>query len=223
MTKIALIHDICRLAEDLDIAFREKPGFEVVYRSHTIESLLEGELKLGPPNLILLVVSAKEGEDLIRSLPEIRATFPNTMVMVAATSSAPNWILEAVCQGADSYIVLDKLPQDLWKAIETTLAGRSYIDPHAASVLVNHLRHISPWRADPTKLSIETWRKSGKFVPRELQIIQGLVNNQSYKEIAHDNNIGLNTVRHYVKSVYRKLNINTKNQLKEALAASAWG
>jgi DNA-binding NarL/FixJ family response regulator len=167
------------------------------------------------------VVSTEEGKHLLSSLPEIKATFPNTMVMVATTPSVPNWILEAVCQGADSYVILDDPPRDLWNAIGTTLSGRTYLDPHAASALVNYLRRISPWKSDPAQLSIEAWRKSGKFVPRELQIIQGLVNNQSYKEIAQNNNIGLNTVRHYVKSVYRKLNINTKSRLKEALAAPA--
>jgi DNA-binding NarL/FixJ family response regulator len=68
---------------------------------------------------------------------------------------------------------------------------------------------------------MQAWQEAGKFVARELQVIQGLLNNLSYKEIAHNNNIGLNTVRHYVKSVYKKLNVNSRSKLGEALATFA--
>ena len=57
------------------------------------------------------------------------------------------------------------------------------------------------------------------FVPREIQVIDGLLEDMPYKEIAARNNIGLNTVRHYGKSVYKKLRINRRAELRRMLNA----
>ncbi len=48
---------------------------------------------------------------------------------------------------------------------------------------------------------------------RENQIAEGLFRGLSYKLIAIENNISIDTVRKYIKSLYRKLHINSKGEL----------
>ena len=48
---------------------------------------------------------------------------------------------------------------------------------------------------------------------REKEIVHGIVNGLSYKLIAIENNISINTVRKYIKSVYKKFKINSKAEL----------
>ena len=48
---------------------------------------------------------------------------------------------------------------------------------------------------------------------REQQVARGIVEGMSYKMIAGQYNISLDTVRAYVKRVYRKLKINSKSEL----------
>jgi two-component system nitrate/nitrite response regulator NarP len=48
---------------------------------------------------------------------------------------------------------------------------------------------------------------------REKQIVQGIVDGLSYKLIAIKYNISIDTVRKYIKSVYKKLQINSKGEL----------
>jgi DNA-binding NarL/FixJ family response regulator len=48
---------------------------------------------------------------------------------------------------------------------------------------------------------------------REKQIVQGIVDGLSYKLIAFENNISIDTVRKYIKTVYKKLQINSKGEL----------
>ena len=48
---------------------------------------------------------------------------------------------------------------------------------------------------------------------REKQIALGLASGLSYKLIAFEHNISIDTVRKYVKSLYRKLKINSKAEL----------
>ena len=48
---------------------------------------------------------------------------------------------------------------------------------------------------------------------RENQIAEGLFRGLSYKLIAIENNISIDTVRKYIKSLYRKLQIHSKGEL----------
>ena len=47
-----------------------------------------------------------------------------------------------------------------------------------------------------------------KLSRRELQTLTGMVNGQSYKQIGYEHEISLDTVRTYVRSLYRKLGVN---------------
>ena len=52
---------------------------------------------------------------------------------------------------------------------------------------------------------------------REQQVAAGLVIGQSYQEIADENYISINTVRHYVKVLYKKLDVSNRVQLIQKL------
>lgn len=45
---------------------------------------------------------------------------------------------------------------------------------------------------------------------RELQVIKGLVKGKQYKEIAEELEITLETVRFYIKAIYRKMGVNSR-------------
>ena len=49
--------------------------------------------------------------------------------------------------------------------------------------------------------------------PRESEVVRLIVDGNSYKMVAADLNVSINTVRKYIKSIYRKLNINTSIEL----------
>ena len=48
---------------------------------------------------------------------------------------------------------------------------------------------------------------------REKDIVNGILDGLSYKMIANKHDLAIDTVRMYIKKVYRKLNINSKSEL----------
>jgi DNA-binding NarL/FixJ family response regulator len=48
---------------------------------------------------------------------------------------------------------------------------------------------------------------------REKDIVNGILDGLSYKMIANKHDLAIDTVRMYVKKVYRKLSINSKSEL----------
>jgi len=51
------------------------------------------------------------------------------------------------------------------------------------------------------------------LTPRENDIVKGLVDGLSYKLIAARLDISIHTVRQHIRSIYRKLNINSKAEV----------
>ena len=47
---------------------------------------------------------------------------------------------------------------------------------------------------------------------RERQVLTGLVNGESYKEIAYNLDISLDTVRTYIRRMYRKLGVHSMGE-----------
>ena len=59
---------------------------------------------------------------------------------------------------------------------------------------------------------IERWAfgrtPSVRITARERDVLTGLVNGQSYKQIAYELELSIDTVRAYIKTLYRKLGVN---------------
>ncbi|OAD90137.1 hypothetical protein A7A78_07930 [Aequorivita soesokkakensis] len=48
---------------------------------------------------------------------------------------------------------------------------------------------------------------------RQMEIVNGIVSGKSYKVIAEDLFVSLNTVRSHIKNIYKILEINSKTEL----------
>lgn len=212
MAKVAFIQEDGMLANEFLLFIQKQPEIDIILASNKISSIQEKEITNNPPDIILLDTSIN-GKSSLDFLPEIKATLPKTRILAMCQYLKQDLFLDALRKGADSYFTKNNEPGELLKAIKVTVAGGSYLDPQAAKLLVGIFQEFSSSKLQNTQFPVEYWAGRDMFVAREMQVIKGLLNNLSYKEIASNHNVGINTVRYYVKSVYRKLNINSKSQL----------
>ncbi len=212
MAKVALIQEEGVLAGKIQSFIKNQPGLQLIHASNKAASLLEERIRSFPPDILLIDIPP-EGKNNLEILPEIKLALPHAKFMAMTCHLDPEMVLEAVNKGADSYFIKNSGLQELGQAIQVTIDGGAYLHPQAAKVIVGFCQKISSDKSRKTQFPLEDWAGKGMFVPREVQVIKGLLDNQSYKEIASTNHVGINTVRYYVKSVYRKLDINSKSQL----------
>ena len=218
MAKIAIIEDNHTLAKKLAELLGARLHLEVCLSSPEIETLFHEGLSLLPPDIILLDINL-EGRSSLPELPRIKATFPNTRVIIMTSHTNPEFLMEALARGADSYYIKGSDLSQLVQVVEIAINGGTYLDPNAAPVLIDFVRNSRNAQAAHSHSGPPDWRATNMFVPREIQVIEGLLEDLPYKDIASRNNIGLNTVRHYVKSVYKKLHINRRAELRKILSA----
>ena len=123
----------------------------------------------------------------------IRARFPDAKLIALTSYGGDEDIRRAVAAGIKSYLTKDTPPKELLQAIRMVQAGEAFILPGLAAVLT------------------EASQKPA-LTPRELQvlelIVQGLVN----KQIAFSLNVAEYTVANHVKSILQKMGVQDRTQ-----------
>ncbi|NQD69792.1 DNA-binding response regulator [Sphingobacterium shayense] len=173
----------------------------------TIDILFESE-KLSPskiqrpplPDLLILDIEQQD----FRTVEQIKRIYPNIDVIVATKIQDIATVRKSFRNGAISYLCKQTCMPLLTDAIVTIHQGGSYVSPKISRALINQLR--------------ESKKYEDLLTTREMQVANGIVEGMSYKMIAHRYELSLDTVRIYVKRVYRKLNINSKGELIAQLA-----
>jgi DNA-binding NarL/FixJ family response regulator len=191
---LALIEDQVFIRETLHEYLEAQPEFRCVVVAGSVEeflTLLPGAAV--PPQLIL-----SEG------LPLIRAQLPAAQVVMLSVYAEAERVYQALCAGAVGYLLKDTPLPQLKEHLLQVAAGGSPMSPGVARHVVQAFQRLAQ-RAAPSP--------SEPLTPRELEIVRGIEDGLSYKLIAARLHISLDTVRNHIRSVYRKLQVNSKGEL----------
>ena len=70
--------------------------------------------------------------------------------------------------------------------------------------------HLAKAKEAPVK---RTSDPDAQLTPRQMEIVQGFVDNLTYRDLAERMDISLETVRDHVKKIYRKLQVKSKMEV----------
>jgi len=150
------------------------------------------------PDLVLMdidmpFVNGIEGVTLIRQ------KYPNIKILMQTVFEDDEKLFASIRAGADGYILKKAQPQELLSGIEDALTGGAPMTPSIARQV---LRFIG---------STENKKQNEEFnlTPRETEILSLLVQGLSYKMIANQCFISLNTVNAHIQNIYEKLQVNS--------------
>lgn len=162
-------------------------------------------------NVLLLDIQLAERSSL-DYLENLRRLLPDTKIIIFTGYEDPGFLVRAMRDGADGYLVKGAHPKKLLEVIQITFAGEVFIEPKVvAEALPIFRRMVLPVTEQSPDWSV-TLSNHG-LTEREIQIALGILKGSSYKEMAAKNNLALNTVRHYIKLLYRKMEVNNKIQM----------
>lgn len=196
---LIIIEDEALVRDNLNAFFSQHPRIQVVATYLSIEAVLEQPLE-HTPDLILLDI-ALPGKSALEGIPRIKELYPDSDIIMLSSNENPETIFESIQLGAVAYLSKKSSLESIASAIETVLRGESFMSPSIARLLFNKI-HAKQ------KPDYSDWLTS-----RQLEIIQGLAEGLSYKLIADKLHISIETVRDHIKTIYRKLHINSRNEL----------
>jgi DNA-binding NarL/FixJ family response regulator len=111
-------------------------------------------------------------------------------------------VFEAIRNGANGYILKKTPPSKLLEYIQEAASGGA---PMTSSIATQVLKMFS---------QINTVAQTADYnlSDREKQVLQLLVDGYSYKMIAAEMFIAIDTVRSHIKKIYEKLHVNSKSE-----------
>jgi DNA-binding NarL/FixJ family response regulator len=198
-TPLAIIEDQPAIRQALSTYLCAQPEFACTVVAESVEELLEA-LAAGatPPRLILSDIGLP-GLSGIEGIPLLRQRLPQAEVVLITVYQDAERVFQAMCAGAVGYLVKSTPLPEIKQALLDVLAGGS---PMSAAVARHVVRYFRPQQNSQEQLT-----------PREQQLVEALESGLSYKMVADRLGISINTVRAYIRSVYEKLQVNSKAEL----------
>lgn len=132
--------------------------------------------------------------DGVEAIQAIVQQHPKTRVLVLTTYDSDADILRAIEAGATGYLLKDAPRDELFRAIESTAAGASWLTPRVASRMLTRFRSSS---YEP--LSV-----------RELDVLKLVAKGSGNKQIAATLYISEATVKTHLIHIYRKLDVESR-------------
>lgn len=137
------------------------------------------------------------------AIPAILEKHPDTLVIMNTITNDPDTIFKAIKSGAVGYLDKQSTQVDYAQVLAAVRDGGAYVTPAVASRIVAHFQSADPLKESLTK--------------REYEVANAIVDGLSYKHIAEQLDLSINTVRMHIKNIYRKLQINSKIELYRKL------
>jgi len=149
------------------------------------------------PDLILMDIDmpGMSGIEAVKQVRTIHASVPIIMLTVFDDNEH---VLDAIQAGASGYLLKKHLSTKLFDAIDEVLSGGAPMSPTIARMVVASMQKSAG--------------NSYNLTPRETEILTLLSQGNSYKLIAAQADISLDTVRTHIKKIYEKLQVHSQTE-----------
>jgi DNA-binding NarL/FixJ family response regulator len=185
-------HRIVR--EGLRHILRDLPGVQRVEVAASGEEVL-ARFPVEQPDLVLMDVRMP-GLGGLEATRRLVAEHPSANVIILSREGRPDQVEDAVRHGARGYLAKDAGSEELRGAVTAALAGKDLIDSSLRRTLTD--RQPSPSSTGP-QLSV-----------RELQVLRGMSNGQSNRQIGRQLFLSEDTVKTHARRLFRKLGVNDR-------------
>ncbi|HEX5652950.1 MAG TPA: response regulator transcription factor [Chitinophagaceae bacterium] len=197
--KVAIFEDNKHLRETLQILLDSSGRYSCSGAWSNCRNMIP-LLEAHPAEIILMDIEmpGMNGIDATRLLKE---RFPGILVLIQTVFSEDEYIFNAICAGASGYILKTTSPAGYLQALDDVRAGGSPMTPGIARRVLELFRE----NAQPIAGTAVDY----KLTAQEKKVLQLLVDGKSYKMIAAELFISLDTVKTHVSNVYAKLQVHS--------------
>ena len=193
--RILIVEDHRLVSQGLEMMLSMVDDFETVGVVATGDEAVECAQK-ADVDIVLMDVNLGQGLNGIEATRQIKSAVPDTKVLMLTMFTDPATVTEAVKAGADGYISKGAEGDAVERAIRDIMNGNSVLDPSVTRGVFGRLGDRDP----------------GSLSERELEILQVLAEGRSTKEIAEKVFLSEETVKTYLKAIFRKLDVRDRTE-----------
>lgn len=202
-TRVLIYEDNTDLRASLSQLLAGSPGLELVGALGNCTQATSDVARL-TPDVILMDIDMP-GITGIEGLKRIKKVAPQVNVVMLTVFEDNDRVFEAICAGADGYLLKKTPPVKLLDAIGEVRLGGAPMTPAIARQVLRLFPRTKPMVAT-------TDESPANLSAREQEILGLLVEGYSYKMIAADRGISIDTVRSHIKKIYEKLHVRSMTE-----------
>jgi DNA-binding NarL/FixJ family response regulator len=199
MIKVLIYEDNVQLRDTLSILLNGTEGYDLVGAFTNCSDII-ADVEVLEPDVILMDINMPE-MDGIEGLKKLRTKNNDVKVLMLTVFDDNKNVFESIRNGANGYILKKTPPAKLLEYINEAQTGGA---PMTSSIATQVLKMFSAQN--------HTNNEDFDLSEREKAVLQLLVNGYSYKLIAAELFIAIDTVRSHIKKIYDKLHVNSKGE-----------
>lgn len=182
------IQSMLRLNDDVRLGGAFSNPSDVITHLHTLK-----------PSLILMDIDMPimNGIEAVSLIRKINTGIPIIMLTVFDDNQH---VFDAICAGASGYLLKKYISTKLFSAIDEVMQGGAPMSPSIARMVLGSVQQKASAQ-NPYQLT-----------PKEKEVLTSLSKGNSYKLIAAEVGISIDTVRSHIRKIYEKLHVHSQTQ-----------
>ena len=198
---VAIVDDNNSYRDGLRYMLALSPDFHCTGTYLSAQEFLDN-LPVPPPDVILMDIEMP-GIDGIACTARLKQNpaYTRTNIIVLSVLQNTEKVMEAILAGAVGYLVKSEPPEQILAAIRQVHTGGSPMSADIARKVLDRVR-----------VSNQQPQQKIDLNPRELDVLNGLVDGLSYKMIGEKYAMATDTVRGYIKRIYEKLQVHSRSE-----------
>jgi DNA-binding NarL/FixJ family response regulator len=202
MIKLLLADDHPLMRDALRRHLETQPDLKVIAEASDGEEAVGLTLDLEPDMVIIDIAMPKLNG--LEAAAEIKKQCPNVSVLILTVHADCEYVLKALEVRVNGYLTKSILGEEILHAVRLIIAGQFVLSDAAIDQLAkNTLRHS----AKP----LITLAHEG-FSIREIEILRLTARGLSNKEVADELFLSQRTIKSYLVSIFRKLQVSSRTE-----------
>jgi len=164
------------------------------------------------PDVILMDINMPKCDGL-QATRQIKREMPHVKIVILTVSEEDQDLFEAIKIGAQGYLLKDLEPYQLYDLMESISRGEAPLSGAMAARILKEFTHPDPSSGKEEVID--------ELTPREIDILELVVEGKTNKEISSELVISENTVKIHIRNILEKLHL--QNRIQAAVYAVRQG
>jgi len=197
--RVAIVEDDTWIRNNLAREIAKALGFSCLGTYATAEAALEA-IPSVLPDVVLMDINLP-GMDGVQCVRRLKEVCPDVQFLMLTVYEESENIFNSLLAGARGYL-LKRTPMDkILEGIRQVQEGGTPMSDHIARKVVQYFNHKGTQASALEALA-----------PREAQVLEKLASGASYKEVADQLSLSIDTVRMNVRHIYHKLHVHSRGE-----------
>ncbi len=199
MISVSIVDDEKELRQSIATFINGSPGFRCVSTYGNGESALQG-LPEDKPDVVLMDINLGQMNG-IECVRQLKVLVPDMLIVMLTIYEDTDQIFEALSAGASGYLLKRLSPTKLLHAIREVHSGGSPMSSSIARKVVASFQKTG-----------RVGEKLPSLSPRAEMVLNCLSKGLTYKQIADQLGISIDTIRTYLRRIYEKLHVQSRTE-----------